>query len=328
MSYSTYLTKVSITGPKASVIQMLNAAIKNVGNGDTIMPEDSVESIKAKFILTDEEGNERRLRMLFHDFLDMESIDDPVMKQRRDAFHEEFGDDNSYEYAVVVKDIIDKGDDYEIELSLGEDDLEGIMDWAGWADLTEVYGVTIYADFYDYGTYPGFLGTTVYELKDGDVKTTKIDPSLGTKGFYEDFSTLIDLYPGRYKAVLVEALENEIEQLQEVHRSYKLSIIKDNLKENGGHAEIPEGWTELEGFAFKGCKELKSITLPSSLKAIGTRAFEGCENLREITIPASVESIGYCAFKDCPCSEGMDESYWKKRPVTEEDDIWINEILG
>lgn len=266
--------------------------------------------------------------MLFHDFLDMDSMNDPVMKQRREAFHEEFGDDNSYEYAVVVKDIIDKGDDYEIVLSLGEDELEGIQDWAGWADLTEVYGVTIYADLYDFGTKPGYCGTTIHELVDGEVKTTKVEPSLDTEGFYKDFSTLIDLYPGRYKDVLVEALENEIEQLQEMARTCRLSVIKDNLKANDGHAEIPEGWTEIEGYAFKGCKELKSITLPSSLKAIGTRAFEGCENLRKITIPASVGSIGYCAFKDCPCSEGMDESYWKERPVTEEDDIWINEILG
>ena len=328
MSYSSYLTKVSLTGSKASVVKMLNAAIKNVGNGDTIMPEDSVESIKAKFVLTDEEWHESRLRMLFHDFLDMDSMNDPVMKQRMEAFHEEFGDDNSYEYAVVVKDIIDKGDDYEIVLSLGEDELEGIQDWAGWADLTEVYGVTIYADLYDFGTKPGYCGTTIHELGDGEVKTTKVEPSLDTEGFYKDFSTLIDLYPGRYKDVLVEALENEIEQLQEMARTCRLSVIKDNLKANDGHAEIPEGWTEIEGYAFKGCKELKSITLPSSLKAIGTRAFEGCENLRKITIPASVGSIGYCAFKDCPCSEGMDESYWKERPVTEEDDIWINEILG
>lgn len=292
------------------------------------MPEDSVESIKAKFVLTDEEWHESRLRMLFHDFLDMDSMNDPVMKQRMEAFHEEFGDDNSYEYAVVVKDIIDKGDDYEIVLSLGEDELEGIQDWAGWADLTEVYGITIYADLYDFGTKPGYCGTTIHELVDGEVKTTKVEPSLDTEGFYKDFSTLIDLYPGRYKDVLVEALENEIEQLQEMARTCRLSVIKDNLKANDGHAEIPEGWTEIEGYAFKGCKELKSITLPSSLKAIGTRAFEGCENLRKITIPASVGSIGYCAFKDCPCSEGMDESYWKERPVTEEDDIWINEILG
>ena len=76
MSYSSYLTKVSLTGSKASVVKMLNAAIKNVGNGDTIMPEDSVESIKAKFVLTDEEWHESRLRMLFHDFLDMDSMNE------------------------------------------------------------------------------------------------------------------------------------------------------------------------------------------------------------------------------------------------------------
>ena len=243
MSYSSYLTKVSLTGTKASVIQMLNAAIKNVGNGDTIMPEDSVESIKAKFILADEEGHESRLRMLFHDFLDMESIDDPVMKQMRGAFHEEFGDNNSYEYAVVVKDIIDKGDDYELELSLGEDEFEGIQDWAGWADLTEVYGVTIYADLYDFGTYPGFLGTAIYKLVDGEVKTTKIEPSLDTEGFYKDFSTLIDMYSGRYKAVLVEALENEIEQLQEVVRAYKSTAeIPESMDDKQSVTEEDDAW--------------------------------------------------------------------------------------
>jgi len=328
MSYSAYLTKVSLMGNKASVIQMLNAAIKNVGNGDAITPEDGVEAIKARFILTDDDGHKSWLRMLFHDFLDIDSINDPVMKQRRDAFQEESGTDNSYEYAVVFDNIIDKGDDYEVKLILGEEEYEYLLDWAGWADLTEVYGVTIYVDLYDFGSFPGYCCTTIHELVDGEVKTTTIEPSLNKEGFYGEFGTLIDLYPGRYKAVLVESLENEIEQLQEALRSYKLSIIKDNLEENGGHAEIPEGWTEIEGFAFKGCKDLKSISLPSSLKAIGTRAFEGCENLRQITIPSSVESIGYCAFKDCPCSEGMDESYWKERSIDEEDDIWINEILG
>ena len=243
MSYSSYLTKVSLTGTKASVIQMLNTAIKNVGNGDTVMPEECIESIKAKFILTDEEGHEGWLRMLLHDFLDTGSIDDPVMKQRMDAFHEEYGNDNSYEYAVVVKDIIDRGDDYELELSLGEDEFEGIMDWAGWADLTEVYGVTIYADLYDFGTYPGFLGTTIYELVDGEVKTTKIEPSLDTEGFYKDFSTLIDMYSGRYKAVLVEALENEIEQLQEVVRAYKSTAeIPESMDDKQNVTEEDEAW--------------------------------------------------------------------------------------
>lgn len=332
MSYSSYLTKVSLTGSKASVVKMLNAAIKNVGKGDAILPEDSIEALNARFHFSDEKGYENRLRFHIHDFLTKESIDSDAMKlNRQDAFNDwckEEGVVNNADIAVVVNNVIDKGDDYEVELSLGEEEYEKLFDWAGWADLTEVYGVTIYADLYDFGTYPGYCGTTIHELVDGEVKTTKVEPSLDTEGFYKDFSTLIDLYPGRYKAVLVEALENEIEQLQEMARTFRLSVIKDNLKANDGYAEIPEGWTVIEGFAFKGCKDLKSITLPSSLKTIGTRAFEGCENLREITIPSSVDSIGDCAFKDCPCAEGMDERYWKEIPDTEVDDAWINEILG
>lgn len=325
MSYSEYLTKVSLIGAKASVLKMLNTAIKNVGGGKALTAEDSIETIVDRFFNKDDKS--ARLRFLIHDFLDMESIDDTVMKQRRDDFREEFGENNSYEYSVVILNVTDKGDEYEVELRLAEDEYDFMHDWAGWADLTEVYGVKIYEDLYDYGFYPGYTRTTIHELEDGALKTTEIEPSLDTAGFHEGFNTLIDLHPRRYKSVLVETLENEIEQLQETVRRYKLSIIKDNLKENGGHAKIPEGWAEIEAYAFKNCKELKSITLPASLKAIGTQAFEGCENLWEITIPSSVESIGYCAFKDCPCAEGMDESSWKER-TTEEDDAWINEILG
>ena len=272
------------------------------------MPEDSVESIKAKFVLTDEEWHQSRLRMLFHDFLDMDSMNDPLMKQRREAFHEEFGDDNSYEYAVVVKDIIDKGDDYEIVLSLGEDELEGIQDWAGWADLTEVYGVTIYADLYDFGTKPGYCGTTIHELVDGEVKTTKVEPSLDTEGFYKDFSTLIDLYPGRYKDVLVEALENEIEQLQEMARTCRLSVIKDNLKANDGHAEIPEGWTEIEGYAFN-YNKLTSVSIGSGIQYIDYAAFSknssSNPNLSSITINRSCSDI-----KNIPASSTDSTEYY------------------
>ena len=44
-------------------------------------------------------------------------------------------------------------------------------------------------------------------------------------------------------------------------------------------------------FAFDGCKDLTSVTLPSTIKSIGAYAFWGC-NISEITIPASVEVIG------------------------------------
>ena len=44
-------------------------------------------------------------------------------------------------------------------------------------------------------------------------------------------------------------------------------------------------------FAFDGCPNLKSVTLPSTIKVIGTYAFWNC-SITEITIPSSVEVIG------------------------------------
>ena len=44
-------------------------------------------------------------------------------------------------------------------------------------------------------------------------------------------------------------------------------------------------------FAFDGCQNLKSVTLPSTIKTIGAYAFWQC-SITEITIPSSVEVIG------------------------------------
>ena len=73
--------------------------------------------------------------------------------------------------------------------------------------------------------------------------------------------------------------------------------------------------------AFKNCKDLTGITIPSSVVKIGTGAFQGsglttielpssitsiclslfsgCSDLVSVKIPSSVESIGENAFVDC-----------------------------
>lgn len=51
------------------------------------------------------------------------------------------------------------------------------------------------------------------------------------------------MYPGRYKAVLVEALENEIEQLQEVVRAYKSAAeIPESTDDKQGVTEDDDAW--------------------------------------------------------------------------------------
>ncbi len=52
-------------------------------------------------------------------------------------------------------------------------------------------------------------------------------------------------------------------------------------------------------FAFGGCENLTSITLPQSVVWIGRDAFINCENLKEINIPDGVTHIGDSAFGGC-----------------------------
>ena len=51
--------------------------------------------------------------------------------------------------------------------------------------------------------------------------------------------------------------------------------------------------------SFKSCTGLTSVTIPTSVTAIGDRAFCMCTGLTSITIPNSVTAIGHGAFYDC-----------------------------
>ena len=65
-----------------------------------------------------------------------------------------------------------------------------------------------------------------------------------------------------------------------------------------GHCELPEGMVEVPREAFKDCKELRSVTVPSTVTTIGMNAFRG-SSLTAITLPASLTSIGKEAFIGC-----------------------------
>lgn len=62
---------------------------------------------------------------------------------------------------------------------------------------------------------------------------------------------------------------------------------------------IKSGTVLVTGGVFSRCENLESITLPKSLKHIGSFAFEGCTSLKSISIPSGVRSIGEYAFNKC-----------------------------
>ena len=62
---------------------------------------------------------------------------------------------------------------------------------------------------------------------------------------------------------------------------------------------IPNSVRSIGSYAFSTCTSLKSITIPESVTSIGRWAFYECTSLTSITIPESVISIGDFAFFNC-----------------------------
>lgn len=58
-----------------------------------------------------------------------------------------------------------------------------------------------------------------------------------------------------------------------------------------------EGGTHIGHSTFNGCSSLEEVSLPSTLKSIGSYAFSGCESLKELYVPEGVETIGVRAFE-------------------------------
>ncbi len=59
------------------------------------------------------------------------------------------------------------------------------------------------------------------------------------------------------------------------------------------------GLSQISTFAFNGCKNLTSITIPNSVKEIGKAAFQNCKGLTSIIIPNSVTTLGVDVFHLC-----------------------------
>lgn len=97
------------------------------------------------------------------------------------------------------------------------------------------------------------------------------------------------------------------------------SVLEDNtaqiigLKSDETSIEIPQKIGQytvsaIGNNAFKGRTNLKSVTLPDTLKVIDDYAFDCCTNLEKITIPDSVEKIGKAAFFSCTRLKSIDFS--------------------
>ena len=74
---------------------------------------------------------------------------------------------------------------------------------------------------------------------------------------------------------------------------------------------IPDTVTDIGNYAFRGCAELKDVTLPNIRKNIVAGMFEGCTSLEKIVLPETVTAIRESAFKNCT---SLKDITWSKAP--------------
>lgn len=90
-------------------------------------------------------------------------------------------------------------------------------------------------------------------------------------------------------------------------KMYPVLVIRNISFKNSGISSVrlPKHLVEIQGYAFTGCKNLKSIEFPPSLKEIGREAFS-YSGLTHVTIPNTIKTLGMNSFGGCDSLKSVD----------------------
>lgn len=161
-----------------------------------------------------------------------------------------------------------------------------IVESQAFADCTSLVDVSIPASLHT-------LGSGVFA---GDKKLAAVNVNVNNTSFVcrdgilysADMTKLIEMFPARQsESYVMPTAVTDIEK-------YAFWGCK-NLKE----ITLSNYLEEIPAYAFSYCRGLKNITLPYSVKEIQAKAFENCRELTDVTIPASVSYIHPTAFDGC-----------------------------
>ena len=118
-------------------------------------------------------------------------------------------------------------------------------------------------------------------------------------------------YLGYRHCIIPEGAEEILEG------AFYKSGIRDDLRS----VSIPSSVKKIGDFSFWNCTGLREAVIPDGVKVIGQVAFSGCTALRTVDIPDSVEWIGQKAFESCRSLEEIRLPAGMGRQLTEEEKL-------
>lgn len=339
MSFYHDIFTITVQGAKASIIRMLNAAIRNMGSGEVISENDDIETVCRK----------SNLCVSYIDFIDEEGLNDRIVQGKKQDFDKmveyyqnvrdgkvSFGPEEDEEAAMYKADeVLDEMTDGRFNGIIGVSDLGSEMlvqiehylgeevppypDWIDWADICRIYDVQIVVDDMEYrnGGFNDFCGATIYQMKDGIASKTRIEPKLDVLAYTETVEKLSDMDPSRFRWKCIKDLELNIEKLQLIFSREKLLAACESLDPEDGRLVVPDGLTKIDLDlvlskyrkaryshlkSYKSHRDkIKSIYIPESVDCISYIDSIPGSNIEAIEV--SPDNKSFCSLNNCVLSK-------------------------
>lgn len=93
--------------------------------------------------------------------------------------------------------------------------------------------------------------------------------------------------------------DNSTIDLIDLRSCFPRDVVENNYENGVGTLITKDDIWSLVDNAFFACKNLKTIRIPESCRAIESGAFFGCQSLESFHVSEQIDEIGYAAFSSC-----------------------------